>query len=197
MDSFQKKQKRGFTLVELLVVIGILVVLSTATLIVLNPVELFRQARDSQRFTDLTNIGNALSFYLSTASTTDLDGTYVGCSSLCFTYVAETAASCGGRHPGKTSTVIPLRSVNGAGWIPVRFIDSSGGSPISALPIDPVNDTTYFYSYACDNTEKTFELDADIESNRYKTGGDQDKETGDGGNSVSYYEVGTDADLDL
>lgn len=39
--------RKGFTLIELLIVIGILAVLATAVIMVLNPAELLKQARDS------------------------------------------------------------------------------------------------------------------------------------------------------
>jgi hypothetical protein len=65
------------------------------------------------------------------------------------------------------------------------------------LPLDPTNDTTYFYSYACDNTAKTFELNANLESTRYSNGGTEDRESKDGGNNADIYEVGTAAGLAL
>jgi type IV pilus assembly protein PilA len=41
--------KAGFTLIELLIVIGVLAILATVVVLVLNPTEMFKQARDSQR----------------------------------------------------------------------------------------------------------------------------------------------------
>lgn len=48
--------KRGFTLVELLVVIGIIVLLFAVTLIAIDPAKRLRQARDAVRHQDVRNI---------------------------------------------------------------------------------------------------------------------------------------------
>ena len=60
--------KKGFTLLELLIVIAILAILATATILVLNPAELLKQARDSQRVTDIANLNSALSLYVTAVS---------------------------------------------------------------------------------------------------------------------------------
>src|SRR6185295_19362965 len=62
------KAKQGFTLIELLIVIGILAVLATLTVLVLNPAELFKQARDSQRIADLDTIRDAIVYIQGTSS---------------------------------------------------------------------------------------------------------------------------------
>jgi len=66
----------------------------------------------------------------------------------------------------------------------------TAGSPISNLPLDPVNDATYAYWYKCNNTIKTFELSATLESTEYAS-----KMTTDGGNDATRYEVGTNIQL--
>ncbi|MBI3397595.1 type II secretion system protein [Candidatus Woesebacteria bacterium] len=55
--------KRGFTLVELLIVMGILVALLAIVLIALNPVRQFKQAHDTSRSNDVNAILNAVHQY--------------------------------------------------------------------------------------------------------------------------------------
>jgi prepilin-type N-terminal cleavage/methylation domain-containing protein len=52
--------KRGFTLIEILVVIGIIAVLSTIVIVAINPARQFKLARDSQRTANVTAILNAV-----------------------------------------------------------------------------------------------------------------------------------------
>jgi prepilin-type N-terminal cleavage/methylation domain-containing protein len=52
--------KKGFTLIEILVVIGLIAILAAIVLIAINPAKQFAQARNSQRVSNVQTILNAL-----------------------------------------------------------------------------------------------------------------------------------------
>jgi prepilin-type N-terminal cleavage/methylation domain-containing protein len=64
MKQIQKKvSKRGFTLIEILIVIGIIAVLAAIVLVAINPARQFRQANNSQREANVNAILNAIGQY--------------------------------------------------------------------------------------------------------------------------------------
>jgi len=74
--------------------------------------------------------------------------------------------------------------VDGTGWVPVSLAISSGNNYLSSLPVDPVNDVNYYYSY---NPGGSFEVNAFFESNEYIN----KYAMNDAGDSMNAYEVGT------
>lgn len=58
-----KSKKSGFTLIEILVVIGILAVLFAIVLIAINPARQFSQANNTKRRSDVTTLLNAIHQY--------------------------------------------------------------------------------------------------------------------------------------
>lgn len=59
-DHSRIYSKRGFTLLEVLMVIGILAILATVVLVAINPARQFKIARDSQRNANISTILNAI-----------------------------------------------------------------------------------------------------------------------------------------
>src|SRR5260221_2535429 len=58
------KANQGFTLIEILVVIGMIASLATIVLIAINPARQFKQGRDTQRTSNVNAILNAVGQYI-------------------------------------------------------------------------------------------------------------------------------------
>lgn len=213
--NIKNEQEKGFTLLELLIVISIIAILSVALVLVLNPAEALKKSRDAQRISDLSTMKTALGLYLTSTSTPYLGG--VSANTICKANVAAATANIAYSLISTTDIsdttldggtgVLAVQSsspslTDGTGWIPVAFDTLIGGSPISNLPLDPVNafgsghdgsvvdNTDLLYRYACMVSPLTFELNAVLESDAYTTGA-EDKRASDGGNNANFYEVGT------
>lgn len=208
--------KKGFTLLELLIVVAIIVILAGIVFVVLNPAETLRKTRDSQRISDLNTLKSALGLYLTTKTTPTLGnaGANTTCKDNATTYAAgdkiwyslpsssaitDTTLDAGVTTPTANQVATPAL-VAGTGWIPVDLTSLIGGSPLSNYPFDPTNTisnlaavatTDLVYRYTCDAANLTFEVNANLESTAYTSGSDN-KEANDGGNNSGVYEAGTD-----
>ncbi len=177
--------KKGFTLLELLIVIGILAILATAVTLVLNPIEILKQSRDGKRLSDLKTLNNAITYFI-TASTTPTPNTF-NCTASTTPYSGD----------GGTCNNALLTNITGTGWVNVNFSSMAGGSPLSRLPLDPINGLSgsayYFYIYKTESDGSQFEFNANMESVKYSTNGGSDVEsnTKDGGDNNGVYEIGS------
>jgi prepilin-type N-terminal cleavage/methylation domain-containing protein len=218
-----KKESEGFTLLELLIVITIVAILSVALVFILNPSETLQKSRDTQRLADLSTLKMALGIYLSATSSPILDGgtnTFcVGGSGAPTIWYSSDQTTAGGSitFPGtpptgftggafvQRATAAASSPVDGTGWVPVKLNGLIGGSPISSIPVDPINkivingstlavitNSALTYRYACRKSPLSFEINARLESATYGPGGTDDKSAKDGGNNPNLYETGND-----
>ncbi len=216
------RNKKGFTLLELLIVIAIIAILSVILILVLDPAETLKKSRDSQRIADLNTLKTAIGIWTTTTSTpwlggaaantackvgTASGGTYTSGVSRIF-YSLPTSTQISDVTLDATANTSSQASVgsstltDGTGWLPVNFDQLTGGSPISNLPLDPTNavvsasaiaGTDQVYRYVCNASTTKWEADAELESNTFTV--QDNKESKDGGNNPTMYETGTDLKL--
>src|SRR3989344_7664261 len=130
----------SFTLIELLVVIAIVAILSAVVIITLNPAELLKQSRDSNRLSDLNTLNKALALY-----EVDVVGGTLGATSTVYVSLPDTSATCANLGlPALPSgyqygcvTETNLRKTDGTGWIPVNLTQISSNTLLGFLPTDP------------------------------------------------------------
>ena len=184
--------KKGFTLLELLIVMAILAILASILLVVVKPQQIFAKARDTQRKTDLANISKAIDIYsVETPTGADLGECLVS-SATSTLYTSATGGSTNVADLPAGSGFSALvnstaQTVDGTGWIPVNF-SGVASLNLANLPVDPQNGNHTdvngkYYSYGC-KSNTSYEINARLET---LTDG-----ANDGGNNTAVYEVGTD-----
>ena len=201
-----RKNQKGFTLIELLVVIAIIAVLAVVVVLTLNPAELLRQARDSNRLSDFATMKSAIALYQTDVTTSTLLGTstwiYLATpngsplATATTTYWATSTQGSWGLAGGETIlSTTTSRVITGLGWLPINFNAISSGAPISSLPQDPSDNyggtSSTLYAYIFVTNGSTYKLITRMESIKYSQGGSADVETGDGGTDIYAYEQGT------
>lgn len=141
-------QSKGFTLVELLVVIGILAVLLAITLIAINPARQFAQANNTQRSNDVNTILNAVNQFMADNKGSLPTGLVAGDAD-------KAIASDDGVDPAETGA---------------EFCNALVPTYVAALPVDPQNgawvscanyNTDYAISVSAENRRVTVEAVAE------------------------------------
>jgi hypothetical protein len=176
---------------ELLTTVGIIIVLSAATVIILNPVSFIQESKDARRISDLNNLKIAVEKYkysgLGNLSLGSVNTLYISipdssttCANLGLPAISGWSYKC-----APTST---FKNVDGTGWIPIDFTRITSVGPfISDLPIDETNavSTSNFYAYAVDSNGG-YILTALLESEKKI----KEVASGDGGGDPVRFEAG-------
>ena len=140
--KIRSAKRKGFTLIEILVVIGIIAILAGIVLIAINPARQFAQARNSQRESNVNTLLNA---------------------------IGQRIADNKGLFPAETGCVVPTVGTtytigigSGSPLLPATaLIDESCLTPTyiaSNLPVDP--STGIFTSTSVYNTQYNVTLDS-------------------------------------
>ena len=171
-------QKKGFTLVELLVVLALIAVLAAVLIVVIRPGQIMSRGRDAQRQGDLRNLASAVDAYLvEMAMNSDLrwpqrgDCTGAASPNIFFSVTTTTEPTGWPTLPtGHTATGTTSNATDGTGWVPLNF----GNVPVinlPQLPLDPRNGqtgtvngvtVTFAYSFAC-HADFNYEFAAKLE----------------------------------
>lgn len=112
-----QKTKKGFTLIEILVVIALIAILAAVTIVALNPGKAFQDARNSTRSSDVNAILNAITQY------TSEQGNSLGGLGI--------TATCGGTPASQT---ILDAGTAGSGQV---LLSALVPTYVAALPTDP------------------------------------------------------------
>jgi len=161
-------KQKGFTLIEMLVVIAIIAILAGAVLIAINPAETMRKSRDSTRLSDMDTLRSAINMALAEGEITlmNLDS--------------------------PTNSGVDSQAADGTGYIRYTKVDPEGAGLaryIPALPKDPINDDGV-HVYTFRSTANDYEINARLES-----ASNTEKMLNDGGNDKTVFEVGTNLTL--
>ncbi|MDO8570337.1 MAG: prepilin-type N-terminal cleavage/methylation domain-containing protein [Candidatus Daviesbacteria bacterium] len=168
-----KRCCKGFTLIELLIVIAIIAIISAIAIVVFNPVEIQRKARDAVRLIDLSTLSQAINI-------ASQDAMISGLSNLCY----QTQVPCqGSSFPFNTD----ILKNDGSGWVKVNFILRKGAK-VSFLPSDPLNNQDNNFSFFSNGED--WEINTHLESDKFKY-----LMINDGGDNPYLYEIGTDLNL--
>lgn len=149
---------KGITLVELVLVVTIAIVLTGFVLGHFNPSFQNAKARDNKRLSDAQHFDRAINEYMLN------NGVYPGAANILRTSTTLPAGNSG-----------PLENPQ-QGWI-----DADMSENITKLPLDPLNDSSYLYSYM--HSDNSYELNVRLEVlTEYSTD--------DGGDDPGVYEIG-------
>ncbi|OGD86826.1 hypothetical protein A2Z23_03270 [Candidatus Curtissbacteria bacterium RBG_16_39_7] len=154
-------ETKGFTLMELLLTLGIFSILASVILAAINPGKIMGRGRDAVRKSDLQALSRAIEAYWTT-------------------HVA-TLPDTGQTRTSTTGTGGSPNDADGGGWISADL-----RAEMKTIPVDPINNGSNWYQYYGDPAagSSKFKLQTPVEA-------DFEAAQKDGGTKIDLYEAGT------
>jgi prepilin-type N-terminal cleavage/methylation domain-containing protein len=160
METKNKKNifsgKTGFTLLEILLVIGIIAVLAAVIVVSLDPARRFEEARNSRRLSDIQSILSAVQQY-----TVDNNGTLPDGISDVETQIGAANVNCATTISSSTVCNVTTQSC-----VDFSVVDTGLVRYLKSIPFDPLNGDADYTHYsvqvdangivtvrACDSTD--------------------------------------------
>ncbi len=135
-----KKTFKGFTLIELIIVIAVIALLAAATFVAINPAKRVGDANNARRWSDITAIADAYNAYLADNAGTHPTTTPEPTSGVTYSITTST---------GGTIFNTCEAAANGNKTTTTAFINLAAlvtGGYIGALPLDPSYVSTDIYN---------------------------------------------------
>ncbi|MCS7200678.1 MAG: prepilin-type N-terminal cleavage/methylation domain-containing protein [Patescibacteria group bacterium] len=181
------RSNKGFSLIEILVVLGLLTIIFSTFFYFWNSSQAFKKVRDSRRMNDLQAIDMAIKNLIINYS--DI---YLGEENIIYISLPDATSTCNSYNLTQVYSPFSYRcrasttylNVDGSGWLPINFVSGSV-MMLSSLPRDPLNNSSYFYSYQ--TRAGRYKLSARLEDPIFL-----EEMIRDGGLEPTLYEVGND-----
>lgn len=196
MHTFKKAMK-GFTLVELLLVIAILGILAVALLVAINPIEAQKKARDSKRLSDLKTLQILVDQFINDGNAIPATGigSAAGISSTGSAGNVATAGTITAQNnqpacPSGTSTWLGIDTCKYGNTVPTDPNNNVSRTMVTNAAATPPAATNVVARYRAIISGSNYEIGVMMESTSNAA-----KVTGDGGDDNDFVETGSDLTL--
>ncbi len=115
----ERKRYEGFSLIEILVVVALIIILATITIVAINPGKNFRDTRNAQRASDVNSILNAVTQYTTDGKPLSAFGTIAEC----------------------TDGATPIGTTTGGTHADLTTLTEAANDYIVSIPMDPSGGT--------------------------------------------------------